>query len=95
MTPVADPACRFAKADPEHVCHRRDGVLLTGTNGDCWAEARTQATECDGVAALGRLLNRYTSAEQGLPEHVTDEQGRRVAAIILAAEAANATRAAS
>jgi hypothetical protein len=37
--PVRDPDCDLWKTRPGHVCRRRDGLLLTGTNGDCHAHA--------------------------------------------------------
>jgi hypothetical protein len=41
--PVRDPDCDLWKTRPGHVCRRRDGLLLTGTNGDCHAHAAEHA----------------------------------------------------
>lgn len=40
-----DPTCRIT--DPEHVCRRRDGQLLTGSNGDCHDNAALESVVID------------------------------------------------
>jgi hypothetical protein len=60
--PVRDPDCDLWKTRPGHVCRRRDGLLLTGTNGDCHAHAVEHAR------SVGHMLDELAVAGYPHPD---------------------------
>lgn len=63
-----DPLCIFGD-DPLHVCRRRDGQELNGSNGDCWDTLRAETIGKGlSTAELGARLGRNCAREQGKPE---------------------------